>query len=345
MPYAKLKTTYNPYQGSPNGPQLGATPPGWWALIGSNKDQANVINPDSSYSTSGTCYEFSPKWSTEIGVKQGPIPYYYDSTSDPGTLTCITTQNGDIRTPVLTCSGTTCCGGSGLNGIIPAGVTFDGMVRPSDKSIPQCIDNIHTKPDCGLNGTWVTNTDYASGSLDGFCMCDGGWTNNPHNSRTNPCTTKVMCPDPTNCGEGCNTGGNVHCGGWSNYCKDSKCKICCSHNSGCGFMQQPICEDKNTNSYPCWCNNGPSGKGEQLMITSGVPVEKNSAGIQKYPSICDSKKGDQCCGTQRLPNGAIYRPPVGVSGCQDNGYSHDGEDCRNPGNSSQNGIGCGWKIK
>ena len=347
MPYAKLKTTYNPYQGSQNGPQFGATPPGWWAIIGSNKDQATVINPDSPISTSGTCNDFSPQWSKAIGVPQGAIQYYYDSTSDPGTLTCKTTQDGAIRTVTLTCSGDKCCGGGGLNGLIPKGVSFPGQVRPGDTSKPQCIENINPpKPDCGPNGTWVTNIDYASGILDGYCMCDGGWTNTPNGSRINPCNTKVMCPDPDNCGEGCNTGGNTNCNNYSWFCHNTRCQTCCSHNEGCYFMDQPRCVDNNYLDYPCWCNNGPSNKGEQLMITSGVPVEKNAGGIQKYPSICDSKKGDNCCGgTIRGPNGAVFRwPEPGHNDCQDLGLSYDGERCVNPGNSSTNGIGCGWKL-
>jgi len=346
MPYAKLKTTYNLYQGTPNAHNLGDTPPGWWALIGANKNQATLINPDSPHPTSGTCADFSSSWTSEIGVEQSSIPYHYDSISEPGTLTCKTTQTGDIRTPVITCNGANCCSGDGLNGLIPADVMFANMVRPHDNSIPQCILNIDSnKPSCGEHGKWVTNINYSTGSLNGFCMCDGGWTNEPTNSRTNPCSKKVMCPDPDMCGEGCNHRGNTNCGGWSNYCKDPSCQICCSSNSGCGFMQQPICKDKNTNSYPCWCKDGHWGKGEQLMITSGVPVETNADGIQKYPSICDTKKGDECCVTKRHGDGAIDYPKPGVSGCQDDGYSHDGGLCRNPGDSSSNGIGCGWKIK
>ena len=334
--YSTLKTTYKAYNDS----QLGDTPAGWWGLIGSNKDQATIVNPGSAHSTAGTCWDFSTSWTADVNVKQPPIKYYYDKSGNLGTLTCKTTQSGPNRTATITCSGTKCCGGTGLNGLIPAEISFSGMVRPGDTSKPQCIENIQNLPECGY-GKWVTNIDYATGTQNGFCMCDGGWTNNPSNSRSNPCTQKVMCPHPNNCGEGCNTGGNTDCGGWSNFCKDNKCKICCgSGNTGCGFMQQPKCKDENTNSYPCWCNNGPDKKGSQLMIQSGVP-----AGKSPIPAICDPKKGDQCCACDRDNKGKILPYKVGVSGCRDNGKSCVGGTCENPGNSTHNGIGCGWKIK
>ena len=81
-------------------------------------------------------------------------------------------------------------------------------IRPSK---PQCIVNINPTPDCGTNGKWVTTIHYASGTLNGFCMCDGVWTNKPINSISNPCTQKVICPYPDNCGEGCNKDGNINC--------------------------------------------------------------------------------------------------------------------------------------
>jgi len=36
--YSKLKTTYD----TNREPPLGATPSGWWAIIGSNKDQIEI---------------------------------------------------------------------------------------------------------------------------------------------------------------------------------------------------------------------------------------------------------------------------------------------------------------
>ena len=73
----------------------------------------------------------------------------------------------------------------------------------------------------------------------------------------------VKCSHP-NCGKGCTKSGN--CGGFSNYCKDPKCKNCCSgYNTGCRFLQQPLCQDKNSmaynpsNGYPCWCDSLKKG--------------------------------------------------------------------------------------
>ena len=54
--YSTLKTTYNK---SYNDSKLGDTPPGWWGIIGSNKDQATIVNPGSAHSTAGTCNDFS----------------------------------------------------------------------------------------------------------------------------------------------------------------------------------------------------------------------------------------------------------------------------------------------
>ena len=263
MPYAKLKTTYNPYQGAPNNPQFGATPPGWWAIIGSNKDQATVINPDSPISTSGTCKDFSTSWSREIDVKQGPIPYYYDSTSDPGTLTCITTQTGDIRTPVLTCSGASCCGGDGLNGLIPAGVTFQGMVRPDDTSKPQCIEKIGDKYLCSDNGTCEQISGLSSVPVTGRLYDSLDDCRNAPCRATSPGTATAVAVEASNCsaapwdgccfhcnfGQGqnnCNMGykptltktkGNdVHC--WFGSCGDNCCSAadtnCCDQATTIG---------------------------------------------------------------------------------------------------------------
>ncbi len=180
--YAKLRNTYTSYNDS----NLGDTPDGWWAIIGSNKKQATVINPFSPHSTSGTCQDFSDQWTADIGVEQGPIPYYYDATSDPGTITCKTTQDGSDRTVILTCSGDKCCGGDALNGLIPKGVSFPGQVRQGDTSKPQCIVNVPPS------------------TIMGF-KCD-------ISKRT--CKNPKGCPDTANCiigEEGCNTTDQLTC--------------------------------------------------------------------------------------------------------------------------------------
>ena len=131
--YAKLKNTYSLE------PNLRNTPPDWWGIIGSNKKQATLVNPSSPHSMSGNCSDFSHSWTADLNKEQPPIPYFYDKTGNTGTLTCKTTQSGNKRNVIITCHGNECCDGNGLNGLIPAGISFEGMVRPGDLSKPQCV--------------------------------------------------------------------------------------------------------------------------------------------------------------------------------------------------------------
>ena len=271
MTYSKSKTIGNSYQGRQSEPKdsnlgLTDTPSGWWAIIGDEKNKANVINPTSQFPGFGTCQSFYSLWGAELNVDQPPIPYYYDTTGNPGTIQCKTTQKDNVNTPVLTCTGAKCCDGDGLNGIIPAGATFQGMVRPNDITKPQCIQNVSPdtsgwKPDiskrtcdnprgcpdvsnCTLGDTdCVTKSQLACSAQESFPKClDGSSGNDYYTGLENDCKCS---------GDDCKLTGTKCCNGchhpWDSY--KPKCKEC------------PSCKGaKPTIACPDWLPEGDPNK-------------------------------------------------------------------------------------
>ena len=234
--YSKLKTTYS------SEPILGDTPPNWWGIIGSNKDQATLVNPGSAHSTSGTCKDFAPSsWTADLNVEQPKIQYYYDKNSNPGTLTCKTTQSGDIRTATITCSGNKCCSGTGLNGLIPEGLTFPGMVRPGDTSKPQCIANVDPSKTMGFKCDITKRT----------CKNPKGCPDNSNCVIGEPdCTTTTQstCKDLSSCDK-CFDGGDGQ-GSYSGIEEDCTC----DGHGGCTLKGTKCCNGCYSGFVP-----GPSG--------------------------------------------------------------------------------------
>ena len=107
-----------------------------------------------------------------------------------------------------------------------------------------------------------------------------------------------------------------------------------------------------------------------LKTTKPVTCEKGSTKFpcnrylsecgNKIPPICDLAKGDNCVDCANVqnawhpyypntnlwnPNGSLSGYPTHLNVSLNSGYSCQGGPCRNPGNDTKNGIGCGWQNK